>query len=129
MNFNVVNTALKNADWDQALNTEDIDAAFSTWTSIYLGMIKKLIPSKVVKQVKPKNPYVTPEIESEIKAKRAALRRMKKDNTAETQQHFKQLRNRVTHLLRKSERPTQPDYFAKPDWSLPRPQLERFGNT
>ena len=54
VNFNVVNTALKNADWDQALNTEDIDAAFSTWTSIYLGMIKKLIPSKVVKQVKPK---------------------------------------------------------------------------
>ena len=47
-----VNTALKNADWDQALNTDDIDAAFSTWTSIYLGMIKKLIPSKVVKQVK-----------------------------------------------------------------------------
>ena len=70
MNFNIVNTALKNADWDQALNTEDIDAAFSIWTSIYLGMIKKLIPSKVVKQVKPKNPRDTPEIESEIKAKR-----------------------------------------------------------
>ena len=59
---------------------------------------------KVVKQVKPKNPYVTHEIESDIKAKRAVLRRMKKHNTVETQQHFKQLRNRVTHLLRKSER-------------------------
>ena len=29
---------------------------------------------------------------------------MKKDNTAEAQLKFKQLRNRVTHLLRKSER-------------------------
>ena len=53
-------------------------------------------------KIKPKNPYVTPEIETAIKAKRSALRKMR-DTTAETQDKFKQLRNRVTHLLRKSE--------------------------
>ena len=54
--------------------------------------------------MKPKNPYVTPCIVQAIKAKRAALRRLKKHPTAANKDSFKLARNRVTHLLRKSER-------------------------
>ena len=72
-----------------------------------------LFHQKLSKEIKPKNPYVTPEIETAIKAKRSALRKMKKDNTAEAQDKFKQLRNRVTHLLRKSERPHATKLFRQ----------------
>ena len=104
MDFEDLNSILVNADWDQALQTEDVNDAFSMWTSKFFGIVTQHIPSKIVKKIKPKNPYVTPEIETAIEAKRSALRKMRKDTTAETQDKFKQLRNRVTHLLRKSER-------------------------
>ena len=104
MDFEDLNSILVNADWDQALQTEDVNDAFSMWTSKFFGIVTQHIPSKIVKKIKPKNPYVTPEIETAIKAKRFALRKMRKDTTAETQEKFMQLRNRVTHLLRKSER-------------------------
>ena len=104
VDFEDLNSILVNADWVQALQTEDVNDAFSMWTSKFFGIVTQHIPSKIVKEIKPKNPYVTPEIETAIKAKRFALRKMRKDTTAETQEKFKQLRNRVTHLLRKSER-------------------------
>ena len=104
VDFEDLNSILVNADWDQALQTEDVNDAFSMWTSKFFGIVAQHIPSKIVKKIKPKNPYVTPEIETAIKAKRSALRKLRKDTTAETQDKFKQLRNRVTHLLRKSER-------------------------
>ena len=113
MDFEDLNSILVNADWDQALQTEDVNDAFSMWTSKFFGIVTQHIPSKIVKNIKPKNPYVTPEIETAIKAKRSALRKMKKDTTAETQDKFKQLRNRVTHLLRKSERAHATELFRQ----------------
>ena len=69
-----------------------------------MSIVNKHIPSKSIKHLKPKNPFVTPAIETAIKDKRAALRRLKRENTETNRETFKKLRNRVTHLLRKSER-------------------------
>ena len=95
---------LQDADWGPVSTAPDIDTAWSYWQDIILAIADKTIPSKVVKRVKPKNPYVTPCIVQAIKAKRAALRRLKKHPTAANKDSFKLARNRVTHLLRKSER-------------------------
>ena len=46
----------------------------------FMSIVNKHIPSKV-KNIKPKNPFVTPVIEAAIKEKRAALRALKKEPT------------------------------------------------
>ena len=62
------------------------------------------VPSKVMKNIKRKNPAVTPEIEKALKEKRTALRLLKKQPTDAAPLAFKQKRNLVTDLLRKSKR-------------------------
>ena len=102
--FIELNKVLSNTDWSNAYFAEDVDLALSSWTSTFMSIVNKHIPSKVIKNIKPKNPFVTPVIEAAIKEKRAALRALKKEPTTAHREAFKQSRNRVTHLLRKSER-------------------------
>ena len=55
-------------------------------------------------QAIPKNPYVTPEIEQLIRAKRAAFCRFKNKSALETRLDFTTLKNRLTRSIRKNER-------------------------
>ena len=104
VDFKDLNSILVNADWDQALQTEDVNDASRCGRPNSSELSHSVFHQKSSKKIKPKNPYVTPEIETAIEAKGSALMKMRKDTTTETQDKFKQLRNRVTHLLRKSER-------------------------
>ena len=54
VDFENLNAILVNADWNQALQTEDVNEAFSMWTSKFLGIVTQFIPSKIVKKIKPK---------------------------------------------------------------------------
>ena len=52
---------------------------WSTASSVQkTGIVNKHISSKVIKNIKPKNAFVTPVIEAAIKGERAALRALKK---------------------------------------------------
>lgn len=104
MDLQELNKALTDADWSTSYNAPDVDSAISSWTSTFFGVVNKHIPSKFIKTVKSKNPFVTPGIAAAIKEKRAALRIFKKNATGENRDNFKAKRNLVTHLLRKSER-------------------------
>lgn len=96
--------ALSEADWTGVSCSPDINTALSSWTTTFMNIVNKHIPSKRLRKITPKNPFVTPIIEAAIKEKRAALRRLKREPSTTNRDTFKQLRNRVTHLLRKSER-------------------------
>ena len=102
--FNLINKVLGSADWSSSLVAADIDSTWSSWQSTFLQSIHNHISSKVIKNFKPKNPYVTPAIAKAIKDKRAAFRLFKKQPSTINREDFKQKRNLVTHLLRKSER-------------------------
>ncbi len=102
--FPTINKRLGNADWSGIQAAEDVDGAWTAWRSVFLSIVNKAVPSKIIKNFKRKNPCVTPAIEIAIKEKRAALRLMKKHPTDANRDTFKQKRNAVTHLLRKSER-------------------------
>ncbi len=102
--FAKVNIDLAEANWNAVNDSPDVDSALSSWQSNFLSIINKHIPSKFLKKIKPKNPFVTKPIENAIKEKRAALRKLKKNPSPENREAFKRKRNVVTHLLRKSAR-------------------------
>ena len=79
-----------------------IFAAWASWQLTFLPIVHKFVPSKVVKNIKQKSPFVTPSIERAIKKKRMALRELKRCPTEANRKAFKTKNNLVTHLLRKS---------------------------
>ena len=100
----VLHKSLPVTDWRTSYNAPDVDSAISSWTSTFMGVVNKHVPSKFIKDVKPKNPFVTLAIVAAIREKRASLRKLKKNPTSVNRDNFKRKRNLVTHLLRKSER-------------------------
>ncbi len=99
-----LNKHLLSLDWPDVLTASDIDSAWIAWKSSFLSTVKKYIPSKVIKKVKPKNPVVTKDIENVIKEKRKAYRTYKRNPTNDNREAFNSVRNRVTHLIRKASR-------------------------
>ena len=81
-----------------------IDDAWTCWRTTFLATVDKYIPHKVITKRKPKNPFVTPEIERLIKEKRYAFRRFKRNPSPELRLQFTRIRNIVTAKLRKAER-------------------------
>ena len=99
-----LNKKLRLSDWSGVSAAVDVDSALSAWMATFHSVISKAVPSKIIKNIKPKNPYVTPDIEKAIKEKHALLRRLKRDPSEANKNAFKAQRNHVTHLLRKRAR-------------------------
>ena len=102
--INKINDELGLADWSTVYHAADVDSALDAWESTFMAIVKNRIPSKFIKNIKAKNPFVTSDIEKAIKEKRAALTRLRNHPSPENRDAFKQKRNLVTHLIRKSER-------------------------
>ena len=64
--FEKLNTTLSKIDWSPVEDAPDIDASWSVWLDIYLGAVRKHVPSKFIKSLKPKLPWMTPSIEQMI---------------------------------------------------------------
>lgn len=77
--FEKINKLLSDADWSDVSSAPNIDEAWSSWQSRLLSIVRKEVPSKTIANVKPKKPYLTPDIERAIKEKHSALRMMKKN--------------------------------------------------
>ena len=102
--FEKLNSTLCKIDWCPVELAPDIDSSWSTWLNIYLDALWKHVPSKFIKNINPKLPWMTPSIEKEIKLKRSLFRRYKCTKADADRHLFNQQRNKVTKLLRKAER-------------------------
>ena len=80
---------LLSADWSAITATSDIDTALTYWQSTFMSVVPNHIPSKFKNKLRPKNPFVTAEIEEAIKEKRAALRKLRKNPSATNRNAFK----------------------------------------
>ena len=60
--FVAVNKALSTADWSGITSAACMDDAWSCWLSTFLAVVNKSVPSKTVRTIKPKNPFLTPVI-------------------------------------------------------------------
>ena len=102
--FKALKSALAESDWSAVANAEDINGAWAAWLKVFLDSVSKHVPSKVIKHIKPKLPWMTSRIESEIKSKHYLFRRLKRSPTHSNREAFNKQRNKVTSLLRKAER-------------------------
>ena len=66
----------------------DVDAAWTSWLSTFSSVVDKEVPSKVIKNIKRKNPCVTLVIEISIKEKRKALRLLQKHPSTANRKEF-----------------------------------------
>ena len=102
--FTKLNKLLDSSDWSSITAAPDIDSAWSSWLETFLAAVSCNVPSKVVKQISPKLPWMSPSIEAEIKKKHALFRAFKRQPCSSSRLAFNQQRNLVTRLLRKAER-------------------------
>ena len=99
-----LNKVLDSSDWSAITSAPDIDSAWSIWLDIFQQVVSTNVPSKVVKKVSPKLPWMSPSIEAEIKKKHALFRAFKRQPSVSSRMDFNKQRNLVTKLLRKAER-------------------------
>ncbi len=103
-NFSALRSALAKSDWSAVSAAKDIDSAWSSWLRIFYTTVSQHVPSKTIKKIKPKLPWITSAIEQEIKTKRALFRQYKRSPSQQSRLAFNTQRNKVTQLLRRAER-------------------------
>ena len=101
--FTKLNKLLDSSDWSSITAAPDIDSAWSSWLETFLAAVSSNVPSKVVKQISPKLPWMSTSIEAEIKKKHALFRAFKHQPCSSSWLAFNQQHNLVTRLLRKAE--------------------------
>ena len=99
-----LNNALFSSDWSTVASATSVDDAWCAWKTIFLDVINKFIPSKLVGRVKRKQPWISPALEKVIREKHRTFRRFKRCPSADSRAEFVRLRNRVTKLTRKAEK-------------------------
>ncbi len=99
-----LNDELRHSDWMPVSKAENVHAAWEAWKTIFTSVVCKHVPSKLIKQIKPKLPWMTPLLEKEIRTKRALFRQSKRSCLIVDREAFNQQRNKVTNLMRKAER-------------------------
>ena len=95
---------LDSADWSSVQSAPTVDSAWSAWLSVFHSIVKETIPSKVISRIKPKLPWLSPELIKLIKQKRAAFRAYKRCPSDSLRSGFNAIRNKVTSSLRKAEK-------------------------
>ena len=101
--FSKLNKELLSSDWSASNAAPDVDTAWSAWVDIFLRAVSHHVPSKFIKSVSPKLPWMSPSIEAEIKKKHTLFRYFKCRPSESSCQAFNTQRNLVTRLLRKAE--------------------------
>ena len=96
--------ALTKADWSYVQQAPDTDSAWLSWKSTFLKIAAEFVPSKVIRKLRPKLPWITEKEEQEIKLKHSLFRKFKKSRLQEDRVAFQRQRNKVTQLLRRAER-------------------------
>ena len=61
-----LNKTLRSADWSPVTTAPSIDDAWIAWKRIFLEIVNQHLPSKVVSQVKRKQPWITKNLEKVI---------------------------------------------------------------
>ena len=90
-------------DWASTYD-EDVNEYARNFTNSLLNMAEKCIPSKTI-TVRPQDlPWMNNNLRKLMRKRNRLFKKYKKDKSIETYNKFKQIRNEVTSLLRKSKK-------------------------
>ena len=95
---------LSHLDWSSVTSGSSVDSAWGIWKSLFLSVVEKHVPSKLIGRARTRPPWITPQLTSLIKEKHAAWRLYKRSGSPDDLASFRQIRNRVTASLRSAER-------------------------
>ena len=87
---------------NRSCSDTDIDSLWENWHSLFMSCVQKHVPSKLVKKVRPKPPWLYDNLIAECKLKKSLFRLSKSSPTPENIARFRMQRNKVTALLRRA---------------------------
>ena len=105
-----LNASLKEAPWDSAFVFEDSNDVIDAWYKIFEDVVNAHLPikhKKVKRKVQPK--WFTCQISQEITKRNTLLAKAKQNQSVSDWSNYKQSRNNVSKLIRKSKE----SYFNK----------------
>ena len=88
---------------NRSCSDTDIDSLWENWHSLFMSCVQKHVPSKLVKKVRPKPPWLDDNLLAECKLKKSLFRLSKSSPTPENIARFRMQRNKVTALLRRAK--------------------------
>lgn len=96
-------TALANADFDVAFQTEDVDVACQKWSEIFLNLARTFIPNNVVTVRPCDSPWYDNNLRLLKRKMMRMFRKFKEQNRLEDWYSYKQLRNDYQQKLDEAE--------------------------
>ena len=98
-------TDMENAPWGNinAVDDDDIDNQVTIFENIHKEIIDKHAPMRTFRVTRPATPWLTEDIKKLMDERDKYKNKFNKDKKAETDVLYKDLRNKVTHAIRKSK--------------------------
>lgn len=97
-------TDLNNQHWPSKDSKNSIDTQWNQWLSTFTFVADRNIPSKILKSVTSKPPWLSDSLLAESKLKKNLFKLYKINPTEENHKIFRTQRNRVTALLRRAKK-------------------------
>ena len=92
---------LKEINWFQVLNCDDVGKAWSAFHGLFAGVIDKVAPVKKVRLKQRSEPWITHEILELIKERDKVLLEFKRSNQKSSYEQFCKIRNLIQNKMKK----------------------------
>ena len=100
--FNRANELLTDTNWEQLLDTPDVNQALQNWESIFMSIMESCIPKCTLPRRK-NLPWLSKNLKRAMQKRNTLFRRAKSSGSAEIWRKYKGMRNKVTSMLRDSK--------------------------
>ena len=100
--FNRANELLTDTNWEQLLDTPDVNQALQNWESTFMSIMESCIPKCTLPRRK-NLPWLSKNLKRAMQKRNTLFRRAKSSGSAEIWRKYKGMRNKVTSMLRDSK--------------------------
>ena len=106
--FGRANELLADVDWEQLLDTPDVDLALQNWESSFMSIMENCIPKCTLPRRK-NLPWLSKNLKRAMQKRNTLFKKAKSSGSAVLQRKYKRMRNKVTAILRNSKQ----SFFAR----------------
>ena len=100
--FEALNVALQNANWEPCFEQPNVDFACSKWNEIFLNLARQYIPNKVVQIRIDDKPWYNTDLRKLSAQKNKVHRNAKRTNSPADWEKFRRVRNQYTEKIREA---------------------------
>ena len=100
--FEALNVALQNANWEPCFEQPNVDFACSKWNEIFLNLARQYIPNKVVQIRIDDKPWYNTDLRKLSAQKNKVHRNAKRTNSPTDWEKFRRVRNQYTEKIREA---------------------------